>query len=182
MERTDEDLIKEYIEGNQHAFKELIDRYASPLYNFSSRLAGADSAPDIVQETFIKVWKNIRKFSSTKSHFKTWVFTITRNTAIDYLRKKKLILFSDLNSDEESFESSIPDDVILPDKTLEKLEDIDTLNKFLDALPVRYREVLILYYQEEMTFAEIGKTLGKPLNTVKSHHRRALEQLKKMIL
>jgi RNA polymerase sigma-70 factor (ECF subfamily) len=111
------------------------------------------------------------------------MFTIARNTVIDYMRKKKIAVFSDLNKNEdESFSESLPDNVILPDEALQKLEDRKFLNKLLDQIPPMYREVLILYYQEEMTFSEIGEMLDKPLNTVKSHHRRALKQLKKMTL
>jgi len=183
MQDSDEELIVEYLKGNQQAFKALVERYTAHLYNFSRRFVGATAAPDIVQETYIKVWKNIRKFDTSRAHFKTWMFTIARNTVIDYMRKKKIAVFSDLNKNEdESFSESLPDNVILPDEALQKLEDRKFLNKLLDQIPPMYREVLILYYQEEMTFSEIGEMLDKPLNTVKSHHRRALKQLKKMTL
>ncbi len=182
MERSDEDLIADYIKGDQVAFKMLLDRYAPILYNFSVRFVGVAHAPDIVQETFIKVWKHIKRFDISKAHFKTWVFTITRNTITDYLRKKKSIVFSDMETtDGGSFLDTVPDSAPLPDVVLEKLQDAEFLNTILQELPPHYREVLLLYYQEEMTFAEIGEALSKPLNTVKSHHRRALEQLRKMV-
>ena len=72
--------------------------------------------------------------------------------------------------------------MILPDEALQKLQDVEYLNKLLGELSPVYREVLILYYQEEMTFDEIGKILNKPLNTVKSHHRRAILKLKNIII
>jgi RNA polymerase sigma factor (sigma-70 family) len=183
MERSDEELIADYIKGDQAAFKVLLDRYTPILYNFSVRFVGATNAADIVQEVFIKTWKHIKRFDISKAHFKTWVFTITRNTITDYLRKKKSITFSDMETAEgDSFLDTVPDKSDLPDVVIERLEDTEVLNSLLDQLPSHYREVLVLYYQEEMTFAEIGQTLSKPLNTVKSHHRRALEQLRKMVL
>jgi RNA polymerase sigma-70 factor (ECF subfamily) len=183
MEHEDEILIKQYIDGDQTALKALIDRYTPLIYNFAVRLSGPRDANDTVQEVFIKVWKNLRKFDISKSHFKTWIFTIARNTVTDHLRKKKQLLFSDMDADEgDAFSDSIADDAILPDEALAKLEDMQALEGLLSGLPLHYQAVLVLYYQEEMTFAEIGKALGKPLNTVKSHHRRALEQLKKKVL
>jgi RNA polymerase sigma-70 factor (ECF subfamily) len=183
MERTDEELIADYIKGEQASFKLLLDRYTPLLYNFSVRFVGSGYAADIVQEVFIKVWKNIKRFDIGKAHFKTWVFTITRNTITDYLRKKKSIVFTDMETPEgDSFLDTIPDESDLPTEIIAKLEDKEFLNTLLDTLPPHYQEVLILYYQEEMTFAQIGKALSKPLNTVKSHHRRALEQLRKLVV
>lgn len=60
--------------------KILIDRYTNSLYNFTLRFVGVDNTPDVVQDIFVKVWKNINKFDISKSHFKTWIFTIARST------------------------------------------------------------------------------------------------------
>ncbi|MFA6300881.1 MAG: RNA polymerase sigma factor [Candidatus Paceibacterota bacterium] len=182
---TDEEIITQYKNGNQEVFKELIDRYASSFYNFSARLANKDDAPDIVQEIFIKIWKNLGKFNSDKASFKTWVFTIARNTTTDFLRKKKNLLFSDIDrgseEDTNSFEENIQDENLLPEEALQKLEDAQFFNQTLEKLHQNYREVLMLHYQEEMTFEEIGKILNKPLNTVKSQHHRAIIELRKIL-
>ncbi len=181
---NDEGLILSYKDGDQEALKSLIEKYTSPVYNFVARLAGRGNAEDITQETFIKVWKNLSKFDVAKASFKTWIFTIAKNTALDFLRKKKILNFSDLeNNDPElneaSFADNIPDERILPSEALQKLQDAEFLNSILEILPATHRAVLVLHYQEEMTFDEIGKVLGKSINTVKSQHRRALEVLRK---
>jgi len=181
MEENDENLIKEYLGGNQESFKLLIERHTSSIYNFSVRFVGKDYAKDIVQDVFLKVWKNIERFDIKKASFKTWIFRITRNTITDYLRKKKMIPFSFLNSEEENFADSIEDEVVLPDEALAKIEDVELLNNLLNKMPINYREVLVLYYQEDMTFKEIGELLGKPLNTVKSYYRRALIMLRELL-
>lgn len=181
MEENDENLIKEYLGGNQESFKLLIERHTPSIYNFSVHFVGKDYAKDIVQDVFLKAWKNIKRFDIKKASFKTWIFKITRNTITDYLRKKKMIPFSFLNSEEENFADSIEDEVVLPDEALAKIEDVELLNNFLDKMPINYREVLVLYYQEDMTFKEIGELLGKPLNTVKSYHRRALIMLRELL-
>jgi RNA polymerase sigma-70 factor (ECF subfamily) len=181
MEGNDEIKIKEYLLGNDEAFKELVEKYTPAIFNFSVRFVGIDYANDITQDVFIKVWKNIKKFDYTKASFKTWIFTITHNTITDYLRKKKMINFSSLDKKEDNFADNIKDEVILPDEALIKLEDKELLNSLIDKLPNNYKEVLILYYQEDMTFKEIGELLGKPLNTVKSYHHRALNILREIV-
>lgn len=179
---ADEKLVKTYLDGNDWALIELIEKYTPQIYNFARRFVGINEAEDVTQEIFVKIWKNLKKFNKHKSSFKTWAFTITRNTVIDFMRKRKDVLFSSLNNEEGNFEDTIEDEVILPDEVLQKLQDEKLLNSLLEKLPEQYQTVLILYYQEEMTFDEIGKVLGKPMNTVKSHHRRALLQLKKFYL
>ena len=183
--KTDEEIIVLYKNNDQDALKILISRYTSSLYNFTARLTNRNDAPDIVQEVFIKTWKNLRNFDPSKASFKTWIFTITKNTITDFLRKKRSLLFSDMekSNDENinSFAENIPTEDLLPDVALQKLEDSQFLNKTLEKLRLDYQEVLVLHYQEEMTFEEIGKILDKPLNTVKSQHRRAILELKKML-
>jgi RNA polymerase sigma-70 factor (ECF subfamily) len=185
---SDEEIILLYKNGDGEAFKTLLNRYASPLYNFVARMTNRNDARDIVQESFIKAWRNIGRFNPTKASFKTWIFTIAKNTTTDFLRKKKSVLFADLAqsarqdlADENSFAENIPAEDLLPDEALQKLQDSEFLNKILEKLRPDYREVLVLHYQEEMTFEEIGKVLGKSLNTVKSQHRRAILELRKLV-
>ncbi len=179
---TDEEIIELYNKGDQELFKELIGRYTSSIFNFSAYLVGKYNAPDVTQETFIKTWKNLSDFDSEKASFKTWVFTIAKNTAIDFLKKKKSILFSEMSTDDDfDFSETVVDDNPLPDETLERLEDEEAIRSLLQELPPHFRTVLILHYQEDLTFSEIGRILDKPLNTVKSYHHRALLELRKMI-
>jgi RNA polymerase sigma-70 factor, ECF subfamily len=181
----DEEIVFLYKTGNKEIFKKLINCYTNSLYNFAARLTNKNEAEDIVQEVFIKVWKKINNFDPQKASFKTWIFTIAKNTATDFLRKKKNILFSEMEekNDKEtnSFEENIPSEDLLPDQALQKLQDSEFLNKTLEKLHPNYQEVLVLHYQEEMTFEEIGKVLNKPLNTVKSTHRRAIMELRKIL-
>lgn len=176
---TDEELILSYKNGDENSLKILIERYTPHIFNFLARLVGRENSSDLVQETFIKVWRNLGRFDENKASFKTWLFTIAKNTSTDFLRKKKSLLFSALDTDEGAqFEDSIEDLTPLPDEAIQKLQDVEFLNSLLKKLPIHYSTVLTLHYQEEMTFDEIGKILDKPLNTVKSQHRRALKILR----
>ena len=177
-EKSDNEIIELYKNGEKEALRHLINRYASPIFNFVARLTNRSDAPDIAQVIFIKAWKNIRKFDPQKASFKTWIFIIARNSVTDFWRKKKNILFTEI---EESFSENIPDENLLPDEVLQKLEDTEILNQTLEKLRPDYREVLVLYYQEEMTFEEIGEVLNKSINTVKSWHRRAILELRKIM-
>ena len=181
MNSTDEEIVNLYKKGDKDAFKILIERYTTPIFNFIKRHGILEDAEDITQEIFIKVWKNIKKFDGEKASFKTWIFAVARNTSIDFLRKKKTILFSELaENKEESFIENIPDNQLLPNEILQKLQDKKFLENLLNNLSFEYREILMLYYMEEMTFNEIGIVLNKSINTVKSQHRRAIQKLRKI--
>ena len=84
-------------------------------------------------------------------------------------------------NEEDSFSEKIPDENILPDEALQKLQDKELLNNLLEKLQLEYKTVLVLHYQEELTFDEISKVLNKPLNTVKSYHHRAIIKLRKVL-
>ena len=182
LKQSDEDLVAYYLAGDANAFSSLVFRYSDHIYNFARKLGAKNDATDIVQEVFVKVWDNLKKFDTNKS-FKTWIFTIARNTTTDFLRKKKILLFSDIenNSVEENEVNDIPDPGPISIELLQKVEDAKHLEEILFKLDSKSREVLSLYYQEEMTFVQIGEVLNQSINTVKSIHRRALIKLRELL-
>lgn len=180
MEKTDDELISEYRLGDEVAFKTLIERYMKPIYTFTFRMTGKQGeAEDITQETFVKVWQKLPKYKMTNT-FKAWIFAIARNTAIDRLRKKRVALFSDYEdaTGKNTFVENLTDPEMLPTKLIERAEQRGLLDKSLLGLDPGDREILTLHYGEDMTFEAIGKLVKKPLNTVKSRHRRALAKLR----
>src|SRR5689334_18612507 len=96
---TDEQLISHFRDANdQAALEELVQRYIGPLYSTARRFTGnSETAADIVQESFVKIWKNIDRFDTTKQ-FRSWAFTITTNTALDWLKSKQDVPFSSLET------------------------------------------------------------------------------------
>ena len=180
-QNTDEELVGLYLAGDEHAFTEIVQRHIKPLYNFVLRLSGnGRDAEEIVQESFVKVWKHMKNFRQGEK-FKTWLYTISRNTTIDVLRKKKSVLFSVFEADDGSnmLEETLTDDELLPDELFEHAERKEFAEKLLEKLPLHYREVLLLRYQQGLDFSEISSMLGRSVNTVKSQHRRALLGLRK---
>ncbi len=187
MDNIDIDLIKKYLNGDEESLKKLIFLYTKPIYNFIYHICyEKDEANDITQETFLKVWKNLKKFDQNKN-FKSWIFSIARNTAIDWVRKRKPLLFSRLDNEEDDikFEENIKDENISQEEILIKKEELenkkDTVNEALKELSINQRSIILLKNNEGMTFEEIALSLGKPMNTIKSQYRRGLIILKKYI-
>ncbi len=180
---SDSQLVSQYLKGDKKALEILIARYLKQVYSFIYRLTGqAAEAEDITQEVFLKMWKHLKKFKS-EHNFKTWLFTIARNTAIDYLRKKKDIPFSKFDNEEgDNFlMETLADTAPLPSKIFEQADLTNLLTKAINKLSVNYRQILLLYYKEQFTFQEIADITGESINTVKSRQRRALIKLKKLL-
>lgn len=183
MDTSDNKLIEEYLNGEDEAFAKLLKKHLSSVYNFLYRLAGdRETAEDLAQETFVKVWKNLKNFDRNRS-FKAWIFTIAKNTTFDYFKKKKEVAFSAFVDEEgESRFDEIADENILPDEILEQKDIAEELDIILQKLPLHYRAILLLHYKEDFTLSEIAEILNEPYNTIKSRHRRGLVALKKELI
>jgi len=193
---SDEQLVARYLKGEQKALEILIARYLKPVYGFVFRYVGnAAEAEDIVQEVFFRAWRNIKKFNPRKSHFtnlrerqqksfKTWLFTITKNASLDFLKKKKTVLFSDFDNEDAGnvIVDSLADPAPLPSDIFERKDLTDVLESALGRLSPDYRSVIILHHDSGLTFQEIADISGEPLNTVKSRYRRALINLRGIIM
>jgi len=175
MDLDDKQLIENYLDGDGNSFSILIDRYLKSVFNFAYRLCGnKNDAEDIAQDTFLKVWKNIKKYNG-KNSFKTWLFTIARNTTIDYLRKKRDLKFSDFDTEEGNYiEDTLADKEILSDDVFAKSENKGILEKMFNEMPSIYKEILVMHYTNDLSLEEISQILKRPMNTIKSQHRRAL--------
>ncbi len=182
-ELTDQQLISEYLAGNRQALDILIGRYLTPVYGFVFHyVKSAPEAEDITQDVFVKVWKKIKQYNPDKA-FKTWVFTIAKNTAIDYLRRRKSVPMSAFEDEEGNniLTDKLADIQPLADEMLAKQDWVKWLGEKISQLSYIYREVLQLRYQSDFTLEEIAETLGESINTIKSRHRRALLALREIV-
>ncbi len=184
MKRSDEEIIMNYLNGDEEAFTEIVNRYLKTIYNFIYRLVGSEKeAEDISQEVFLKVWKNLKKFDVEKS-FKTWIFSVAKNTCIDYLRKRKDIPMSMFDNDEgENFiEDNLEDIERKPDEVFALAQNKKQIHKVLAELSVIQKEIMVLKYVNEMSLSETAEIMEMSKDTIKSHHRRALIKMRKLLL
>ena len=189
---SDEQLVINFLKGDKEALEILIKRYLKPIYSFVLRFVGKNQeAEDITQEVFVKVWRNLKKstlslskgFNPKKGSFKTWIFTIAKNTCFDWLKKKRPILFSELEKEMEgkSFAENIPDTSPLPNELSERIDIDNFLNELLEKLSPKYRTILLLRFNDHFNFREIAEILGESIDTVKTRYRRGIAILTKLL-
>jgi RNA polymerase sigma-70 factor, ECF subfamily len=167
--------------GDLDALSALVTRYQNRLYRFLLRLVRQPAeAEDLFQQTWLRVAERIRQYDARRS-FEAWLFTLARNLAIDHLRRVR----------PKSLDEPIPGDA-RGETAADKLESRERpvmegilereragrLARALETLPIVYREVLTLRFEEEMKLEEIAEVVGTPLSTVKSRLRRSLEQIR----
>lgn len=180
---SDAQLVAEYLRGDKEALQILISRHLKMIYNFVYRyVCNAHDTEDLTQDIFIKTWRNLKKFDQTRS-FKTWIFKIAQNTCLDFLRKKKTVPFCEFENEEgeNPMAESLADPAPLPQEIFDRENLARELSLATEKLPPKYRAVLFLHYNDHLTFQEISESLGEPLDTVKSRHRRAIIALRKIL-
>jgi RNA polymerase sigma-70 factor (ECF subfamily) len=180
--QSDGELIRRYRKGDERALSILIQRHLDAVYRFARRMVNdASLADDIAQDTFVKAWRHLGRFKTSKS-FRTWVLSIAKNTAIDALRKKNPIAFSQLETEEQtSFADTIPDSQPLAFEMLERQDSAHLLEDALMTLPPKSRSIVLMHETENLTFQDIADAMHEPMNTVKSRYRRALELLRRRL-
>jgi RNA polymerase sigma-70 factor, ECF subfamily len=183
MDSSDKQLVDNFLAGDDSAFSELVKKYLKPVYNFLYHfVSDREALDDLTQVTFIKAWKHIEKFDRSRN-FKVWIFSIAKNTAFDYLKKKKTIPFSNFTDDEGNNKlENISEDSILPHEILIRADSAKILGEKLKEIPDIYRIILTMHYKEDFSLQEVAKILGKPYNTIKSQHQRGLAKLKELFL
>lgn len=142
-------------EKSQQDFKVFYQDYQNYVRKTLYWLVGHEPLDDLVQETFIKVWKSIHRFSG-HSHVKTWIYRIATNVAIDYLRKNKTeyqLALAEHNH---------------PSHSQNNMELSQLIDQAILSLPIKLRVVFVLYYKQELTLNEISDTLNTAEGTIKS--------------
>ncbi len=177
---TDTELVQRILKGDDAALGILYAEYVTPVFSFISRLAPPSIDPqDIVQQAFIKAWQHLKQYDS-QYPFRTWIFTIARNTLRDQIRKKTPTAFSDLDTDEgPGFEEQVIDEHSTQTSDLiDQAIDQKWLDQALQQLPLSQKEVVLLHVVEQLTFQEIADSIKQPMDTVKTRYRRAIQKLK----
>lgn len=176
---TDAQIIERVRRGETNLFSELVQRYQNKIFAYIYKIVNhKEEAEDIVQETFIKVYKNLNSFEADRK-FSSWLYRISHNETINYLKKNKKVNALYYEGNDYLLNSLKTEKNLIKELILE--EDDQHLKNALEKLPIKYKEVIILKYLEEKSYEEIAQILHKPIATVGTLINRAKIQLKKLL-
>ena len=162
--------------GDADAFAILVETYETSVYRLALRMCGnAHDAEEVAQEAFVAAWKGLPAFRG-ESKFSSWLYQLTTNAAIDFLRREKRHRAAVPMEDEP--EPATPD---TPQQAVEESEVRQALQQALDTLTPEHREIFLLRQMRQLSYEEIGRLLGLECGTVKSRLSRAKKQLREIL-
>ncbi len=192
--QAERDRIEQVLSGDLQAFQALIEDYERLVCHIVFRMVtNEEDREEICQDVFVKVYQNLAKFEF-KSKLSTWIGRISYNTCINYLKKRKLLLYDDLAEKESegfgkstreataSYVESVSGDLPIPDEFMMNQEMTGFLFAEINDLPVKFRTIITLYHLDQLSYAEIGEIMNLPEGTVKSYLFRARKLLKERLL
>lgn len=169
----DYDVVRRALNGEEEAFTLIVNRYRSAVMShITAIVSNSQDAEDICQEAFHKCFKNLDTFNF-KYAFSTWLYTIAQNTALDFLRKKKIPVTMTSNTGNEIISPDIESTVPSPEENMINDQAIENLVRSIQNLDPKYRKISELRFIHEYPLEEIAKELNMPLNTVKTRISRA---------
>jgi RNA polymerase sigma factor (sigma-70 family) len=178
----DDDLIRLALDGDERAYADLVDRYRGALYHIVIKMVRRpEEAEDLVQEAFIKAFGALKSYRF-EYRFSTWLYKIAANCAIDFLRKRKIDAMSldrPMETADGTVQVELADWTYNPEETLYKQRQRVSIAAAIDALPEKYKEVILMRHRDDLPYFEIARQLGVPVGTVKARIFRARELLKK---
>jgi RNA polymerase sigma-70 factor, ECF subfamily len=183
---TDSQVVQRFLDGEERAFGELVDRYDNRLINFVYRTVGdRERAQDLVQETFVRVYRHLHRFDQSKK-FSTWIYTIASNLAKNELRNRSrnpLVLFQTIkkNWDADHRPLEWEDETLKPDDLFRKRHLKEMVDKAVKELPEHHRLVFVLRELEGKTYEEIAEITDTNLGTVKSRLNRARNNFARIV-
>ncbi|MFC1849692.1 RNA polymerase sigma factor [candidate division CSSED10-310 bacterium] len=181
---SDHYLMELTKDGDEDAFRIIVQRYKDPLTNYIYRIINDyDTAIDISQEVFIRVYRKASSYQPLAA-FSTWIYRISTNLAINEIRKRKkyftVSIFSRLNDYENSYyEMPYSDESALnPEEEIGQIQLRSKVREVLNSLPIKYRIPLLLRELEDYSYDDIAKIVGVPQGTIKSRINRGRYILK----
>jgi RNA polymerase sigma-70 factor (ECF subfamily) len=186
---TDNDLVRDFIAGDESAFTRLVTKYKDALTNYLNMIVGDyDVATDLCQETFFRVYKNITRYSNLYQ-FSTWIYRIATNLAIDemrYRRRRGQVFYNNVwaaasGREEDAPEFEISDRRLGPGDEMLRRESGQVLGDAIRSLPEKYRTAFILKEVQELQYEEVARVLGCSAGTIKSRLHRARELLQRKL-
>ena len=182
-------LVRRCLGGDAAAWEEIVQRFHRRIYNVCYRFAGdADSAQDLTQDVFIKMYRTLNTYDASKGAFVTWITTITRNLLVDHFRKTKGERLTDSldgpvseHEDAPNLRDQIADRSVAPDAAAQSRETREMVHQALQKLSPELREAVILRDLQDMDYREIATALRVPEGTVKSRINRGRAELARLL-
>jgi RNA polymerase sigma factor (sigma-70 family) len=178
VELCDEVLVQNIINGNNHDFSIIFDKYKRLIYSEARKFANDFfEIEEICQEVFIRVFKSLSLYNP-EYKLSTWIITITKNFCKSKMRKRKLSFeymeFNDVN--ENDLRNALTPENVIVDK-----EEHELLRSLVFELPQKYGQMIVLYYYEGLSYSELTEVFHVPMTTVKNRLYRAKLMLKKKL-
>jgi RNA polymerase sigma-70 factor (ECF subfamily) len=171
-----EDLVARCALRDQRALAELYALTSAKLYGVALRIVRrADWADEVLQEGFLNIWKYADSYTPSKSAPMTWMMSVVRNRALDWLRRPNL---EDRKMDYDALLETLADDAPDPGRLLDNSRDACALAECLGQLAAKQQQSIVLAYMHGMSHSELARHLGEPLGTIKTWIRRGLQRLK----
>jgi RNA polymerase sigma-70 factor (ECF subfamily) len=180
---SDTELVATAVSGIEGSFEELVRRYQRPISAYVYRMVGNyESALDLTQEIFIKVYSSLRRYRS-EFKFSTWIYKIAHNSAVDHLRRNATREQSLMIGPEgDQFDLPLESGSLSPEQESERKERRGEIESVVRALPANYRELIILRHSQDLSYEEIVEVTGLPLGTVKNRLFRAREMMRQQFV
>ena len=173
----DKDLVKEFLNGNEIAFRTIVDRYSKKIYwHARGMLNNHFDADEVTQEVIIVLYKKLHTFNFNSALY-TWIYRITSTRTLNFIRKKKIKeLFSIFDEKYDKLKSE--SDIL---NNFEHKDEIERIEKALQKLPIKQREVFIMKSFEEMSYKEISEITGKSVGGLKANYFHALKKITELL-
>lgn len=179
---TEKELIQRVQRGDPDAFEPLVQNYEKQVYNLCLRMVGnAEDARDLAQEAFLKAWRGMGGYQF-EAAFSTWLYRLTGNVCIDFLRRQKRRPAVSLTMEEDSTELDVPDPEPTPEEQLLERETCKVVAQAMDELETEFRQILTLRVVQNQSYEQIAQVMDLKVGTVKSRLARARTKLRKILL
>lgn len=179
-----DELIRKAANADREAFGQLVEQHQTQVYNLCLRMVGSrEDAADLAQEAFLRAWKGLPYFQFGSS-FSTWLYRLTSNVCIDFLRGQKrrsAVSITFLDEKDEEKQLDLPDPAAGPEDLAIQLESQEQIARAMNDLAVEYRQALTLRVIQGLSYTQIAELLDIKEGTVKSRIARAREQLRKIL-
>lgn len=184
MREEDIQLVARARLGDERAFRTLLEKYERAVFSICLRMVrNRDEATDLAQESFIRVFGSLDRYNPAYA-FSSWLFKITSNLCIDYLRKRRIdttAMDDPIDGEKGEIQRQYASPDPTPEAVFDRREKMGRLEAAIASLPEHYRIMLILRHQEDLSYEEIAENLSIPLGTVKARIHRAREMLKGLL-